>query len=133
MKRCYLRTAAAGIAASILASTLSCLSERTTGTEPDLTGCNVQLPAEAFGSAIVIIRDFTFVPAQVRVRPGTKVTWVNCEVPGSVSHTSTADAGAWSSPLFAPGSTYTRQFAAAGAFPYHCEPHPGMEGSVTVE
>ena len=99
----------------------------------DPAGCNVQLPSEAIGSTIVVVRDFAFTPAQVRVRPGTKVTWVNCEAPGTDSHTSTADAGAWSSPLLAPGATFTREFAATGAFPYHCEPHPGMRGTVTVE
>lgn len=112
---------------------LSCVSERAAGPGVDLTGCNVQLPPEAFGSSVVIIRDFTFVPAQVRVRPGTKVTWVNCGAAGSDSHTSTADGGAWSSPLLAPGATYTREFATAGVFPYHCEPHPGMMGSIVVE
>lgn len=120
-------------AVALLASLLSCLSERTTAAGPDLAGCNVQLPSEAFGSSIVVIRDFTFSPAQIRVRPGTKVTWVNCGATGTESHTSTADAGAWNSPLLAPGTTYTREFSGAGSFPYHCEPHPGMRATVIVE
>jgi plastocyanin len=128
------RLAALATAAVTVAALLSCISERTTGTEtPDPTGCGVELPAEAFGSTLVIIRDFAFVPAQVRVRPGTKVTWVNCGEAGTPAHTSTADGGAWSSPLLAPGAVYTRQFDAAGAFAYHCEPHPFMQGTVTVE
>ena len=93
----------------------------------------MQLPAEAFGSTIVVIRDFTFSPAQVRVRPGTKVTWVNCGPTGDDAHTSTSDTNVWSSALLPPGSTYTREFAGVGAFPYHCQPHPGMRGTVTVE
>jgi plastocyanin len=28
---------------------------------------------------------------------------------------------------------YSRTFGAAGSFPYHCEPHPSMTGTVTVE
>jgi plastocyanin len=115
-------------------STLSaCFSERATGTGVDLAGCNVQLPSEAFGSAIIIIRNFAFTPAQLRIRPGTKVTWVNCGTPGAPAHTSTSDAGVWNSPLLAPGETFTRAFPAAGSFPFHCEPHPGMRGTVTVE
>ena len=110
-----------------------CLSERASGPGVDLAGCSAQLPSAAFGTTIVVIRNFTFVPAAVRVRPGTKVTWVNCEAPGTDSHTSTADVGAWSSPLLEPGATYTREFATAGPFAYHCEPHPGMKGTVTVE
>jgi plastocyanin len=120
-----LAVAAAGVA--------GCLSERTSGPGVDLAGCNATLPSEAFGSTIVIIRDFAFSPAQVRVRPGTKVTWVNCGEAGSEAHTSTADAGAWSSPLLSPGGTYTREFPNTGAFAYHCQPHPQMKGTVTVE
>ena len=123
------------LAAALLAGAalLSCVSERPTGAGPDLAGCDVTLPSEAFGSTIVVIRNFAFTPAQVRVRPGTKVTWVNCGAAGSDSHTSTADAGVWSSPLLAPGTNFTQQFGAAGAYPYHCEPHPSMTGTVTVE
>ncbi len=111
----------------------ACFSERSSGPSGNLDGCNAQLPAEAFGSTIVVIRDFTFSPATVRVRPGTKVTWVNCGAQGEESHTSTADGGAWDSPLLAPGATFTHEYAAAGSFPYHCTPHPGMRGIVTVE
>jgi plastocyanin len=112
---------------------VACFSERTSGPSNTLEGCNAQLPAEAFGSTIVIIRDFAFTPAQVQVRPGTKVTWVNCGAPGEDAHTSTADGGTWTSQLLAPGATFTREFPTAGAFPYHCQPHPQMTGSVTVE
>jgi plastocyanin len=112
---------------------VACFSDRTSGPTNTLEGCNAQLPAEAFGSTIVIIRDFAFTPAAVRIRPGTKVTWVNCGAPGEDAHTSTANGGAWASALLAPGATFTREFPSAGAFPYHCEPHPQMTGSVTVE
>ena len=119
-------TAYAGVLAS-------CFSERSTGATPNVEACGIQLPPEAFGSTIVVIRDFAFSPTTVSIRPGTKVTWVNCEQPGSDSHTSTSDAEGWSSPLLAPGDSYTREFAAAGSYPYHCAPHPGMKGTVTVE
>ena len=120
-------------AAALLVAPLSCFSERSSGPGTNLDDCNVELPAEAFGSTIVVIRDFNFSPAQVTVSPGAKVTWVNCEPAGTAAHTSTADAGTWTSALLAPGSTYTRVFSGAGSFPYHCNPHPGMRGSVTVQ
>jgi plastocyanin len=125
-------TICAATALAALLATLGCISERSTG-NVDLAGCNAQLPSEAFGSTIVIIRNFNFSPAQVRVRPGTKVTWVNCETPGTDSHTSTSNGGVWNSPLLAPGATFTQSFATAGAFAYHCTPHPTMTGTVTVE
>lgn len=134
MPRRRMRAPTAALTALALATgLLSCVSERATGTRSDVAGCDLRLPAEAFGSTIVVIRDFAFSPQQVRVKPGGKVTWVNCGPAGSDAHTSTADAGAWSSPLLAPGATYTREFAAPGVLPYHCEPHPGMTGMVTVE
>lgn len=116
-----------------IAGVAACFSERASGPAVDLAACNANLPSEAFGSTIVIIRDFAFSPAQVRVRPGTKVTWVNCGALGTDSHTSTADGGSWDSPLLSPGATFTQEFATTGAFAYHCVPHPTMIGTVTVE
>jgi plastocyanin len=124
---------AAGAMLAAMGALHACVSERATGTPETAGGCDIPLPAEAFGSTIVVIRGFAFTPAQVRVRPGAKVTWVNCEAAASDAHTSTSDAGAWSSPLLAPKSTFTRVFAVVGAFPYHCAPHPGMRATVTVE
>ncbi len=121
------------LTAAVLASAGACVSERTSVTGVDANACNLALPSQSFGSAVVIIRDFAFTPSQVRIRPGTKVTWVNCGAAGAVSHTTTADAGKWASPLLAPGDTYTAEFATAGTFTYHCEPHPGMKGGVIVE
>ncbi|HET7458121.1 MAG TPA: cupredoxin family copper-binding protein [Gemmatimonadaceae bacterium] len=126
--------AVALVAAALLMALVSCVSERATGTRDVAAGaCTAQLPADAFGSTVVVIRDFAFTPAQVRVRPGTKVTWVNCDAAGQPSHTSSADGGAWRSPLLAPGESYTQTFDAAGDFPYHCDPHPFMTARVTVE
>ena len=127
------RLTSAALGAAMVAGLLSCVSERATGTRTDVAGCDVRLPTEAFGSTIVVIRGFAFSPQQVSVKAGGKVTWVNCEPAGTVSHTSTADAGAWSSSPIAPGETFTRTFGTAGALPYHCEPHPSMTGTVTVE
>ena len=123
---------AAAVIAIVALTVVGCFSERTTGTT-DAAACNLRIPVDAFGSTVVIIRDFTFIPAQVHVRPGTKVTWVNCGATGTDAHTSTSDAGVWSSPLLAPGATFTHAFGSAGSFPYHCVPHPGMRGTVTVE
>jgi plastocyanin len=125
-----------GIGASLalaIAGVWGCVSERASGPRVDLEGCTANLPSDAFGSTIVVIRNFAFEPADVRVGAGSKVTWVNCGAVGTDSHTSTADAGAWDSPLLTPGKTFTQTFATVGLFPYHCIPHPGMLGTVTVE
>lgn len=125
-----------GIGASlalVIAGVAGCISERASGPSTDVAACTASLPSDAFGSTIVIIRNFEFTPAQVRVRAGTNVTWVNCGAPGTDSHTSTADAGLWDSPLLVPGKTFTQTFTTVGVFTYHCIPHPGMLGTVTVE
>jgi plastocyanin len=115
-----------GTAASALAG---CFSDRD-ATTPIEGVCNFPVDENIPGSTIVIINRFTFGPNEVRVRAGDRITWINCDVD---VHTSTADAGQWTSPLLAPGDAFTQTFASAGDFAYHCEPHPFMTGRVIVE
>lgn len=106
---------------------VGCLSERSAApSEPIDDACD----AEEAPPGVVLIRDFGFQPAQVRVRQGASVRWVNCD---PEAHTSTADAGAWDSGTISPGAAYTQVFERAGSFDYHCEPHPFMTGRVMVE
>jgi plastocyanin len=115
-----------GLAAGALAA---CFSERE-ATAPPEGVCSLPLGEGVPGSTIVVIRDFTFEPADLRVRAGDRVTWINCD---EDPHTSTADGGQWTSPLLAPGDGFTQTFSTAGEFVYHCEPHPFMTGRVLVE
>lgn len=117
---------AAGLTAFVLAG---CFSERG-ATAPADGQCTFPIGEDIPGSTIVVIRGFAFGPAEVRVRAGERVTWINCD---EVAHTSTADGGEWASPLLAPGDAFTQTFAAPGDFAYHCEPHPFMRGRVIVE
>jgi plastocyanin len=59
--------------------------------------------------------------------------WANCEPTGTDSHTSTSDGAGWHSGLLPPLTGYTRTFSQAGQFPYHCEPHPGMQARIVVQ
>ena len=114
----------------------SCFSEKTTSGPLPLTGeCKVPISTSGAATVIVFIRNFTFIPEQVTIKRGTKVTWVNCEDPGSDSHSSTADAGLWDSPSIPVGSSFTRTFddATGTVFNYHCTPHPFMKGTINVE
>jgi amicyanin len=79
---------------------------------------------------VVVVQQFSFQPAEVRVRAGERVTWLNCDPD---PHTSTADNGEWASPLLAAGQSFTQTFATVGQFDYHCVPHPFMTGRVVVE
>ena len=71
-----------------------------------------------------------YAPNPITVAVGGSVTWTNND---SITHTSTADGGAWSSGSIAPGGKFTATFSTAGSFKYHCAIHPGMVGTVTVQ
>ena len=113
----------------LLAVIAACFSQRD-ATGPIEGVCSLPVGEGVPGSTLVIVRAFTFAPAEVRVRAGDRVTWVNCDPD---AHTSTADGGQWSSPLLATGDAFTQTFDAVGDFPYHCEPHPFMTARVIVE
>ena len=122
------------LAAAFVLALASCFSERSSGTGPQPTGdCNVPLSPDVLGSTLVVMQNFAFLPAEIRVRRGTRVTWLNCEPATAAPHTATADGGAFSSPLISTSGTYTRTFDQVGTFPYHCAPHPFMTGRVIVE
>jgi plastocyanin len=93
------------------------------------------VPVHAFGQdrALVVVREFRFLPDTVRVRRGTTVVWSNCEPPAREAHTVTAADASWTSPLLPAGSHYERRFDATGTVDYTCGPHPHMRGVVVVE
>jgi hypothetical protein len=57
------------------------------------------------------------------------VTWMNSD---PVSHTTTSDTGAWDSGPVSSGTTFQHTFSTAGTFPYHCNIHPFMHGTIVV-
>lgn len=117
---------AAFTAAVLLASLAGCFSERIAAAPGGRELCQGALPANT-----VRIADFQFSPAQLSVPAGTTVTFVNC---GPSAHTSTADAATgWDSSLLQQYATYEVAFPSAGSNPYHCEPHPSMRGTITVQ
>jgi plastocyanin len=70
-----------------------------------------------------------FVPADLTIDVGTRVTWTNND---SVTHTSTSDSPRWNSTNVAPGGQFSVTFDSAGTFPYHCAIHPDMVARVIV-
>jgi plastocyanin len=128
------RRAAWLVVGTVTVAAVACFSERGTPTATEAgMACEVPENADVDGSTIVFIRDFGFHPATVRVKRGSRITWVNCEKTSGLSHTTTADAGAWRSPLISPAEAFTTVVDGADTFTYHCEPHPFMTGTVIVE
>lgn len=112
---------------------LSCFSDRTAVLAPVGEGCEIPGSAIGAGQAVVFIRNFAFSPDTLRIRPGTRVTWVNCESTNVESHTSTAINDDWNSGLIAPGESFAHEFTETGTNGYFCQPHPSMRGAVVVE
>ncbi|HEX9260257.1 MAG TPA: cupredoxin domain-containing protein [Acidimicrobiales bacterium] len=79
-------------------------------------------------AATVTMGSRTFTPVQLRVDPGTTVTWVGTD---TEPHTVTAT-GQFDSGIVAPGGTYRHTFPTNGTYAYVCLIHPGMQGTVVV-
>lgn len=79
----------------------------------------------------VVIDNFFFSPESVTIRQGDTVTWNN----EGGTHTTTGDhpLNYWQSGTMSNGESFSFQFTAAGAFPYHCDFHGGMDGTVSVK
>jgi len=73
--------------------------------------------------------DMGFDPAAKSINKGDTVVWTNQM---SFDHTVTADEGGFDSKHIKAGKTFTHTFNAAGSFPYHCEIHTFMKGTITV-
>jgi plastocyanin len=130
MSRTHGRLLVAGLA--LAAILVACFSEHTPAGPDNSTLCSNPSGSVVNGSTLVIISEFAFQTQNVTVPAGSSVTWVNCETSGT-AHTSTSDQNVWSSPLLAPGDAFTQTFDTPGVYPYHCDPHPFMTGTVTVE
>jgi plastocyanin len=79
--------------------------------------------------AIVQMQDAqTFTPATVTIKTGESVTWQNMS---GMTHTTTSDQPGWSQTVLN-GQSFTRTFSITGTFPYHCNIHPAMRGTVVV-
>jgi len=112
---------------------LACFSERGSGPVAGPAECRVPVSVIDSLHFIVAIRNFAFHPDSIAVPAGATVTWVNCEDVGQEPHTTTSDNAVWNSPDLNPGQRFSHTFAVAGAFPYHCTPHPFMLGKVIVQ
>lgn len=79
----------------------------------------------------VSIADYRFQPAEVRIKSGDTVRWINREKRTSHSVLFPGETSLESERLF-PDESWERTFPTAGSFPYHCGPHPEMTGTVIV-
>jgi plastocyanin len=112
------------------ASTPTTAPTATPTTAPTIPPTPTPTTAPANTGNSVFIANFAFSPATLTVKIGTKVVWTNHD---TVTHTVTADKGAFNSGPLAPGSTFSFPFTKAGTYSYHCNIHPSMMASIVVQ
>jgi len=79
----------------------------------------------------VQIAQYTYTPAELTIKVGDTVTWINGEK--RVSHSVFFDATRDESERFFPGERWSRTFDRPGRIEYRCGPHPEMKGVIVVE
>ena len=77
----------------------------------------------------VDIKDFSFSPKRITVKVGQPITVANQD---NVTHTLTANDGAFDTRDLGGGHRDRLTVEAAGTYAYHCEIHPFMTGNVLV-
>lgn len=76
-----------------------------------------------------MIENYGYHPDSLTVRAGTTVTVVNRDM---TQHTLTANDGAFDTGTLQPGQARRLRLRRPGRFPYHCEFHAFMTGTITV-
>jgi plastocyanin len=77
----------------------------------------------------VTIDNFTFTPAELKVKVGDTVTWTNHDdIPHAV-----VSAGKFRSKTLDTDNSFSFTFTAAGDYKYFCSLHPHMTGMIKVE
>jgi len=102
-------------------------------TAPPAPPATAAPPAPA--AVTVSMKDFEFVPQEIKVKAGTTITWKN---EGSKPHSATAVDKSFDTAIFQPGESKSATFSTPGTFKYYCQLHGtpdgnGMVGTVVVE
>jgi plastocyanin len=114
------------VLASLSVAAASCGQSSTpTMPSPTTTGSSVSIVAGAR-----TLTTTAYNPNPIAIAVGGTVTWMNND---SIAHTSTGNNGEWDSGAVTPGASFSKTFASAGTFQYHCAIHPNMVGTVTVQ
>jgi plastocyanin len=77
------------------------------------------------------IRDMAYDPAEITVKAGSIVRWVNRDT-AVHSVVFYKDSKIDPSGVLAKSQSFSVRFYNAGTFPYHCGVHPDMQGTVVV-
>jgi plastocyanin len=99
-------------------------------TQIGLDSAEQQQPdVEPAGGIVITIENFDFVPAEVTISPGTRVTWVNRD---DAPHTATSYENKFNSGGLDTGDKFSFVFENAGDYSYFCLLHPHMKAVIKV-
>jgi plastocyanin len=97
-----------------------------------MLACVGALPLSAVADTVeVVIAEYKYDPAELKIKVGTTVRWTNSEKRVSHSILFTGEGG-FESDRFFPGESWERTFDKPGSYPYSCGPHPEMRGLIEV-
>lgn len=116
-----------GLGAALLIATLAVLITTDSG-----GGGAQSAPAgaQAQTTDTVSIDNFKFMPADVRVKAGTKLVFDNVD---TAAHTATSDeGGAFDTGGIPKGERGSVTIDKPGTYAYHCDFHPFMKATITV-
>jgi plastocyanin len=83
----------------------------------------------AAGHVKVSISGYAFHPATITITTGTNVTFTNHD---QTAHTATASGSGFDTGTVQPGASATVKFRRPGNYPYVCQFHPFMHGTIVV-
>ena len=88
--------------------------------------------AQKHPTKTVLIQNFRFKPANITIKRGTRVRWINKD---TAPHTATATnkPRSFDSGRLGPRQRFSHTFRSAGKKSYHCEIHSSMKGRITVK
>lgn len=87
-------------------------------------------------ASMVTVRQFRYMPQELAVKAGSKVTWTNQD---QILHTATAGAtpgtadGKFDGSMDGVGQSFTFTFDQPGTYPYFCSRHTSMTGTIVVQ
>ena len=82
------------------------------------------------GKNVVVIRDYTFVPASISVRKGETVYWTNQD---KVAHNVSATNSSFTTGEIFEGGKGSFTFQNPGVYTYYSTTYPNVRGTVIVE
>jgi plastocyanin len=91
----------------------------------------VDSDSESAGEVVTVrINGMRFEPANLSIKPGTRVTWVQGD---RMPHVISGEASGLRSNTLYTGQEYSYIFQQPGSYDYVCDLHPSMKGRVVVE